>query len=103
MPFGSSKTGRKTPNTPGSMIDAEESTGTPITKGAGDPARTAARIRRHRSHHENTKAPQPIVHTAIIIGTTSLADRGERDAGIGLGKASATNGSFTCSTMIGTR
>ena len=44
------------------MIDAEDSAGTPIPKGTGDAAWTATRIRRHRTHHENTKAPQPIAH-----------------------------------------
>ena len=103
MPAGSSNTGRNTPNTPGSKIDGEESTGTPIASGTGDPARAIIRIRRHRMHHEKTKAPQPIIHNATRIGATGIGGFDACGMATDTGGSSATKGSFICSTITGTR
>src|SRR5215469_7255924 len=88
MPSGNSNTGRSTPKTPGSIINAEVSVGIPIPKGTGDAVRTA---------------PQPIAHTATSIGITEVPDFGACGIAAAPDGISATKGSFTSSTIIGTR
>src|ERR1700679_746074 len=102
MPAGNSNTGRNTPNTPGSKIDAEDSTGTPMSSRTGDAARTTIFIRPHRTHHESTKAPQPIAHNATNTGTTLVPGFAAVAVADAVRGTSPANGSFTCSTITGT-
>ncbi len=102
MPSGSSNIGRNTPNTPGSMNEGDESTGTPMARGRGVASRNAADIRRHRSHHENTRTPKPIAQSASRIGTRCITDCDGCNVGAGLWETSAPKGAFTCSMRSGT-
>ena len=102
MPSGSRSTGRNTPKTPGSINDAEESTGTRRASSRGDASRITLCMRRHRSHHENAKTANPVAHSAIRIGASSLADCDGCEAGAGPSETSAPKGSFTCSMICGT-
>jgi hypothetical protein len=70
IPSGNNRTGRKTPKTPGSTRVAEDITLTDISRCMGDPARTAALMRRQRTHHAQliprNPNPQTLARTAGI-------------------------------------
>src|SRR4051812_25035873 len=63
MPSGSSSTGRKTPKTPGSRIEGEETAGIGTPSCTGEPARTATLTRRQRIHHEIEMLADTDAHT----------------------------------------
>src|SRR5579872_741235 len=76
MPSGSKRTGRKRPNTPGSRRVGEDLARNGITIGRGDPARTVARMRRQRTHHEPVMPKDPQAQTPQRISGSGFAAGG---------------------------
>src|SRR5581483_1284585 len=95
MPSGSSNTGRKTPNTPGSRREGEHLTGIGAVVGNIEAARSTACMLRHRRNQHTRTAANPQVHTANNAEGSRL---GREDAATGDASAGATKGSLICST-----
>src|SRR5258708_23167463 len=89
MPSGSNRTGRKTPNTPGSKEVREHIARIGISMCTGDPARTTALMRRQRIHHEqlmptnpNAQMPNRIAGSGLAAGG-AFANKGDETADAG--------------------
>src|SRR5437588_426264 len=96
MPSGNRRTGWKRPNTPGSRSVGEDITSTGAWTGNGDPARTAIRIRRHRTHHLKSTNTQPKNHT--VTNKSRKGDTAGEEAGVATaGTVESANGWLICS------
>src|SRR5580658_2566572 len=87
IPSGSKRTGRKTPNTPGSMEVREHIVRIGISVRTGDPARTTALMRRQRIHHQQPMPANP--HAQM---PNRIADSGLEASGGGVDKGDGTGG-----------
>src|SRR5215469_2022860 len=76
MSSGSNRTGRKTPNTPGSKELREQITRIGISICTGEPARTVALMRRQRTHQEQLMPANPHAQMPIRIAGSGLAAGG---------------------------
>src|SRR5258706_9301079 len=76
IPSGSNSTGRKTPKTAGSRKVGEDIAWTGISRCTGDPARMAARMRRHRIHHAHAMPRNPHAQMPHRIAGSGLASGG---------------------------
>src|SRR5690348_5863977 len=72
-PVGNSRTGRKTPNTPGSRNELDAIAGTESPSGTRDPARTEERIRLHRIQAVQAIPTKPIAQIIARIGGSDSA------------------------------
>src|ERR1700730_3306897 len=97
MSPGSTRTGRKTPKTPGSRRVGDDITRIGIASCKGEPARTAAWIRRQRTHHEQVIPRNPHAHMLNRIVGNGLAAGGT--AGKADESAGPVNGRLTASIM----
>src|ERR1700730_11829156 len=97
MSLGSTRTGRKTPKTPGSRRVGEDITRIGIASCRGEPTRTAAWIRRQRTHHEQAIPRNPHAHMLNTIAGNGLAAGGT--AGKADESAGPVNGRLISSTM----
>src|SRR5579872_173587 len=92
MPSGSSSTGRKIPKMPGSNSAGEDSTGTSACRANGDPARTAARMRRQRTHQKSATVRNPQIQIANKMIGIGFSAEGSVIGAVGTETAGAVNG-----------
>src|SRR4051794_28685690 len=83
MPSGNNSTGLKIPKTPGSRSVGEDITLIGVSSSRDEPARTAARMPRQRTHHEQAMLRNPHAHMVKRIVGAGLASDAFAETGDG--------------------